>query len=151
MIDPKRIVLMTKLTAYEEREGKYNLKLFRYFKEDYIAVNMVYTAIAVTVAYLIMVVLWFVHGFETIMANLQETDLIQIAFRLVMGYVALLVVFLVIAYFVYRAKWKQAQPGIRQYTENLKKLDEMNRDENGKSGYTTSMGGVVKYDEVTGA
>ena len=40
MLNEERIILMTRMAAYEEGEGKKNVKIGNYFRSDYIAVQV---------------------------------------------------------------------------------------------------------------
>lgn len=40
MIDEQRIILMSKLASYEERDGKKYIKIGKFFRTDYIALQL---------------------------------------------------------------------------------------------------------------
>ncbi len=148
MIDPKRITLMTKLAAYESGEGKKTLPIQRYFKEHDIVMHVIGTAFTTTLAYVILLFMWLGYQFEELMENIHRTNLLHLGGAVLLIYVVVLAFFVAVSYFVYRAKYNAAQKGLKAYLENLKKLDELYKDDKTKAGYTASIGGVVKYDEV---
>ena len=87
---------------------------------------------------------------EELMENIHKTNLLHLGGAVLLIYVVVLAFFVAVSYFVYRAKYNAAQKGLKAYLENLKKLDELYKDDKTKAGYTASIGGVVKYDEYSG-
>ena len=40
MLNEEKIILMTQMASYEENEGKKNMAIGRYFRSDYIAIQL---------------------------------------------------------------------------------------------------------------
>ena len=40
MLNEEKIILMTQMASYEENEGKKNMAIGRYFRSDYIAIQV---------------------------------------------------------------------------------------------------------------
>ena len=53
MLNEERIILMTKLASYEAGEGKRNEAIGKYFRSDYIGVQVIKSIISATIAFLI--------------------------------------------------------------------------------------------------
>lgn len=122
MINEEKIALMTKLALYEENEGKKNIPLGKYYKEDYVSLHMINTVIVATFSYvLILAVIIFSH-LEEMMAQIANMDFIKAGKDLIIGYVAILVVYIVISYIVYTVKFKRVRKSLNEYNGNLKKL-----------------------------
>ena len=85
------------------------------------------TAIAVTIAYFLIILLVFCNNFEYFIDNLTELNYTAIAVLLVLAYVLMLVVFLVVAYFVYSYRYTEAEEGIRVYSSRLSKIFKLNK------------------------
>lgn len=130
MINEEKVALMTKLALYEEKEGKKTLPLGKYYKEDYVGLHMLNTVILATFSYiLILAVIIFAH-LEEMMAELATMDYMKAGKDLIIGYVILLVVYLIISYIVYTIKFKRVRKSLNEYNGNLKKLYNMYKENN---------------------
>ena len=54
MLNEERIILMTKMASYEEREGKKNVAIGKYFRGDYIAIQIIKSVFCATIAFVIV-------------------------------------------------------------------------------------------------
>ena len=86
MINRERVILMTKMASYEENEGKKNIAICKYFRGDYIGWQMIKSAIAATVAFIVVLATYFLFHFENIMAEIYELDLKLYGKRIIFGY-----------------------------------------------------------------
>lgn len=151
MLNVDRIKLMTKLTSYEERAGKKTLTITKYFKNDYIIMNMISVGVSTTIAFFLLFGMWILYEFEYLMANIHKIDLISLGVRVVALYVLFLALFLVISYFVYSDKYKKAKASVDDYVNCLKELEKFyEEEERTKAGFTASVGGMLDYDDVAG-
>jgi len=125
MINEEKVALMTKLAVYEEKEGKKNIPLGKYYKEDYVSLHMLNTVIIATFSYvLILAVIIFAH-LEEMMAELANMDYVKAGKDLLIGYIAIIAVYVVISYIVYSIKFKRVRKSLNEYNSNLKKLYNM--------------------------
>lgn len=125
MINEEKVALMTKLAVYEEKEGKKNIPLGKYYKEDYVSLHMLNTVIIATFSYvLILAVIIFAH-LEEMMAELANMDYVKAGKDLLIGYIAIIAVYVVISYIVYSIKFKRVRRSLNEYNGNLKKLYNM--------------------------
>jgi hypothetical protein len=127
MLNEEKIKLMTKLAMYEKHTGKKTMRIAKYFRSDYISWNMIKTALAVTVAYALMIGLWLAYHVEEYMGELYSLNYIGLLRGIVEQYVIILVCYMVIAYLVYSIKYAFAMRSIRRYDGNLKRLKRMDR------------------------
>ncbi len=142
MLNTDRIKLMTRLGAYEERQGKEVLPVVTYFKNDYIIKNMIWTAITTTIAFLLVMVLWVVFRFEFYLEHLAQMNLILLALRVVIFYAAALILSEVAAYFVFDYKYRRARKLLKPYAKGLKELEELyKKEDKAKLGLTAATGG----------
>lgn len=65
MLNEERVILMTKMASYEEGEGKRNMSLGRYFRGDYISIQLLRAFFSSTIAYLLGFGLYVLYDFET--------------------------------------------------------------------------------------
>ena len=55
MLNNEKITLMTKLSLYEQKNGKKEIKSSKYFKSDYMLLKMVSSFFCITFAYLLSI------------------------------------------------------------------------------------------------
>ena len=65
---------MTKLAIYEKKDGKEDIKLAKYYKSDYARLQMLKTAVAVTIAFLCLVAVGVIYKMEFILNNALDID-----------------------------------------------------------------------------
>lgn len=151
MLNVDRIKLMTKLTSYEERAGKKALTITKYFKNDYVIMNMISVGISTTIGFFLLFGMWILYEFEYLMANIHKINLISLGVKAVAIYVLFLALFLAIGYFVYSDKYRKAKISVAEYVECLKELEKFyEEEERVKAGFTAPVGGILKYDDFTG-
>lgn len=126
MVNENKVKHMTRLAVFEKKEGKEIQKTSKYFKSDYVTVNVLKTAITTTIAYILIVGLYCFLNMQEILAELNSMDLVAVATDLIVYYVILLIVYLAIAIVVYSAKYDRARKKVKKYVSGLNKLDKIN-------------------------
>ncbi|MBQ6815027.1 MAG: hypothetical protein IJP13_05770 [Lachnospiraceae bacterium] len=129
MINQEKVALMTKLASYEEKEGKKNIPLSKYYREDYVGLKMVNTGIIVTLAYILVLAILVFVNIDKMMTELANMDYIQLGTNVLIGYVIVLVAYMVISYVVYSVKFRRVRDSLNEYNGNLKKLYNIYKDE----------------------
>lgn len=127
MINEERIILMTKLAAYEKGEGKRSMAVGKYFRGDYISLHLLKTAISGTIAYLIGFGVYLLYFYEDLLANLYNMDFALFARNVIYYYVIFIVVYGLLTYIVFTFRFIKAKKSIKRYYHNLKKLNAMYR------------------------
>ncbi len=122
MLNEEKIRLMTKLALYEEKNGKKALSSNKYFKNDYISINMINTVLTVSFAYLLGLVLWIVYKVDYFMQEITNIDLITLGKQVLIIYVIVLIIFLFISYVVYSIRFREMKSTNQAYADNLKEL-----------------------------
>ena len=51
MLNEEKVILMTQMASYEENEGKKNMAFGRYFRSDYLAIQVLKSILCETIAY----------------------------------------------------------------------------------------------------
>lgn len=125
MVDESKVRLMTKLAIYEKHEKSRNLILSRYYKNDYVRLNILKTWIASTVVYWTVVASYVMMTFDDILAKINDMDYFAVMYKLLGGYVVFCLVYFVLAYLVYSYRYSKAKPGLIKYNSNLKDLIEL--------------------------
>ena len=62
MLNEEKIILMTQMASYEENEGKKNMAIGRYFRSDYIAIQVLKSILCATIAYAVCFALGYLQN-----------------------------------------------------------------------------------------
>jgi hypothetical protein len=137
MVNKRKVRLMSRTAMYEKHEGNQDLPKAAFYKSDYVAVKMWCTAIAVTIAYILILCLVVACNFEYAISHL--TDINYGLLGLVVGliYVAIMVVYMLISYFIYSYRFVEAENGIKIYQNWLHKIFLMNKEDRKRKGGTS--------------
>ncbi|MCR5478085.1 MAG: hypothetical protein K6E92_10790 [Lachnospiraceae bacterium] len=125
MLNEKRVILMTRMAAYEAGEGRRNMATGRYFRGDYVALQLLKAFISATLSFALILAVYVYYNFETFMEGLYEIDLMEFVRTQVGNYLRFTVVYIIIAYVVCSVKYAKARGGLRKYYNNLKKLSKL--------------------------
>lgn len=125
MLNEERVILMTKLASYEEHEGKENMKIGKYFRSDYIAVQVLKSVIYATIAFALIMALFVFYDFEVFMQEIYKMDLIEFAKRILMYYGIVIVGYGAISYGICAYRYSKARKSLKRYYKNLKKLNSL--------------------------
>ncbi|MBE5864632.1 MAG: hypothetical protein E7292_00270 [Lachnospiraceae bacterium] len=125
MLNEERVILMTKMASYEEHEGKENMKIGKYFRGDYIAVQVLKSILSATVAFALILGLYVLYDFEVFMQDLYKIDLVSFAKTILIYYGVTVVVYAAFSYGIYTYRYSKARKSLKLYHQNLKKLNSM--------------------------
>lgn len=125
MLNEERIILMTKMASYEENEGKKNMAIGKYFRSDYIAVQVLKSVLCATIAYGVCFALYIFYDFETFMQDIYKMDLIAFAKNVLLYYVITVVAYGAISYGICSYRYAKAKKSLKCYYNNLKKLNSL--------------------------
>ncbi len=123
MLNDERIILMTKLASYEQGKGKKNIQVSKYFRSDYLLLQILKTLFCTTLAYVILVGLYVLYHFEELTENLYQMDLLRFIRQIVMLYGVFAVAGCVVTYIVYSYRHQKARKSLKEFMNNLKKLN----------------------------
>lgn len=125
MLNEERIVLMTKMASYEERDGKKNMAIGKYFRSDYIAIQVLKSILSATIAFAIVFALFIFYDFEVFMQDIYKMDLITFAQNILIYYGITIVAYGIISYLIYSYRYAKAKKSLKCYYHNLKKLNSL--------------------------
>jgi hypothetical protein len=74
MLNNKKIRLMTKLAIFETKDGKEDIRLSKYYKTDYVRLQVLKSIVSTTVGYLLILALIFLYKSEYIIKNAVSLD-----------------------------------------------------------------------------
>ena len=64
MLNEEKVILMTKMAAFIDREGKNNDAINSYFKSDYVAFNVIKSLISATIVFAVFIAAYVLYDFE---------------------------------------------------------------------------------------
>lgn len=125
MINEEKVKMMTKLAIYESTKGKKQLNISKYYKRDYVRYNMFKTAVTSTIAFIIIMGIYILLYAEELLLKLNDMNLLHEATKIGICYVVFVVVYMIIAWFVYSKKYEKVKPDVIIYNRELKMLKEL--------------------------
>ncbi len=123
MLNEDKIKLMTGIAMFEKREGRRIFTVNRYFRGDYISSRLFRAFFAYTFCYLLCCVIWFLYSSQRLLNMLDVGEAVQIGKEGAVLYLAGLLIYLVITFFVYRRRYEYAKRGMKVYMSKLKRLE----------------------------
>ena len=153
MLDEDKIRVMTKLAVFDKEKGTQAEIASRYYKNDYISYHMIWTAIFVTFAYLFIIGLLVFCRMEYYINHLQELNIVTVAVSVGTVYICFLIMMEVIAFIIYRGRYRRAVKYLKEYCRNLKELEKIYNKEHLRQTRATAdikrslnMGGMEPHD-----
>ena len=125
MIDPKKVRLMTKLAVYEEGPGKKDLRINGYSKRTYVNIKQLESVIAITVAYILAMVLYCFGIYTDIMSQGLSFPYQKYIVHAVILYVIIVVLDIVCIRRYYTRVYEKMRVDIKQYEHNLYRLEDI--------------------------
>ena len=123
MLNEEKVILMTKMAAFIDREGKKNDAINSYFKSDYIGFNVLKSLISAPIVFGVVVATYVLCNFETVLSNLYNTEnLLAIGRRYLLYYLLLVGVYSLVSYVIYSYRYTKMRKSMKAYYGNLKKL-----------------------------
>ena len=86
MIDEKRLRLMIRLARYEQKDGKEDLRISRYFRRDYVGAALLKNFFLATIAYVLILLLIVIGNLDLLMDSLSDWNLQPIIAAVILGY-----------------------------------------------------------------
>lgn len=125
MLNEERVKHMVKLSLYDEKKGPKELKTSSYFKKDYVSLNVICSAIWMTLAYGIIVVLLGLTYMEPLMRIMTFKMIIFGIIGIAAIYIVLLAICIGVTRWFYKKKHKQAHYSVKEFRKELYKLEKM--------------------------
>lgn len=125
MINEEKVILMTRASLYEEKKGKENLKISRYFRHDYISLQILSGWFFVTVSFMLCAALWGACNMEYLLNNLHKMDVKQFGVTVITIYAVVTVIYLCILYGVCSYRYHMAKKSVNSYAHTLRKISDI--------------------------
>lgn len=125
MLNEKKIKMMTDIAIFEKKNGKEIDLAAGNFKVDYITLHMVYTAVATTIGYLLLVILYVLGNLEQFLIDIAVADIPTYIADVFKYYVYVMIFFLVVSFVFYWYKYNQSFDKVKYEFASLKNLQKM--------------------------
>ncbi len=125
MLNEKRVILMTKMASYESGEGKKYAAIGRYFRDDYMAIHLLWAFLGGTFSFLLLLGLYILYTFEDFMQDIYKIDIMVYAKNILVTYGIFILVYMIFIYIVYSLKFRKARKNQKVFSQNLKRLNAM--------------------------
>ncbi len=125
MLSEDRIKVMTKLAVFEKEHGKENEIASKFYKNDYVSYNMIWTGVMTTIAYGLGLVVFFWLNFEGYMEHMHTMHLVEQGKIMIVLYLCVLAVMLILSWFLYRKRYVNARKGLKEYCDKLHELEKI--------------------------
>lgn len=119
MINEKNVRLMTRISIYENREGKEEFKINRYSSRVYVNTKMLESTIAVTAAYLCAVLLYSFRYYSEISSKGFSFPYRMYLIYCTGIYAAVFLIHFILARRFYKKRYEKMRRNIRQYDRDL--------------------------------
>lgn len=125
MLNKERIRLMTRLAAYEQGEGKEDMPVAQYYRRDYVGLMMLRTFISSTIAFFILFALKILYELDLWIAMLYKLSYQKMLSDIMGKYLVFVLLYQVIAYFVYNFRYRKTQKKQKLYHSRIKKVQKL--------------------------
>lgn len=131
MLNEERVKHMTKLAFYESKGGSEDLKVSFHHKKKYLRVNMFWSILWNTIAYIALVVLMLVTFIKGILGELTSKQLTTLILSFLGIYFILLIPYLRYVKRIHTRVHARAYHRMKKFKEDLEQLEKMYEKEDG--------------------
>lgn len=129
MLSEKKIRLMTKLALFEEKNGKKAISSSKYYKSDYVGLNMINSFIVATLAYILIIGCIIFVNIEEFIASVASIDFLNVGRVIIISFILYMILYMAIAYIVYSVKYNNMAVDLKKYDGNLRELYQVYKEE----------------------
>ena len=131
MLNEERVKHMTKLAFYESKGGSEDLKVSFRYKKDYISVNVFWSALWMTIAYIALVVLTIVTFMSGLFKGLSSQQWMALVLSFLGIYCIILIAYIRYARHIYAKAHARAYHRMKKFKDDLEQLEKMYEKEDG--------------------
>ncbi len=125
MLNYKKIRLMTKLAVYEKKDGKEDIYLSKYYKTDYVRLQVIKSIITATIGYLLIIALIVFYRMEYLIKNAVTLDYKLLGTYVLGFYIMTITIFGLGALILYSMKYDASRKKLSRYFRLLKRLEKV--------------------------
>ena len=141
MINEEKVKIMNRLALYEKKEGRRYLPVSKYYRSDYVGLALIKNFFLVTIGYGLIRAVIGTYNLEYLLDNIHKMNLVSMGAVVLIGYIAVLVLYSILTYIQYNVKYHRAKKSVKNYYGELTRLEKMyNREEKKFAGREMSGG-----------
>lgn len=125
MLNFKKIRLMTKLAVYEKKEGKEDIYLSKYYKTDYVRLQVLKSIISATVGYGLIIGMIGFYKMEYLIKNAVVLNYKLIGTYILGFYLMTITIYGLGSYVAYSMKYDVSRKKLSRYFKLLKRLEKV--------------------------
>ena len=123
MLNNEKIILMTKLSLYEQKNQKKQISTSKFFKGDYMSLKMISSFVYITIAYLLCLGIVVMYAADKLLASTATTGKFTgLVIILVLLYLIVTVAYLIFCYAFYSHRFRTTRKRLKEYNGDLKTL-----------------------------
>ena len=144
MLNNRKVRLMTRLAIYEQTEGKEDVRISKYFRTDYVRLNVLKSIVAVTAGYLLILLLLILYHSEYLIREAVTLDYRGMVSKYAGIYIIILTVYGALGMIGYMIKYRASRKKLAKYFRMLRRLRSLYREEEGET--VNAEEGSLGYD-----
>lgn len=117
-----RIAEMIRLARYENGKGGKALKICKYYKSDYVTIEMLKTFFLTTVAYVLALVLIAAGNINWLLDHIDQMNLAVTISVILILYIILMAVYLAATFLIANKRYTKAKRSVHSYEIHLREL-----------------------------
>ncbi len=122
MLSRKKIKIMFRMASYERGVGKNDLNTIKYYKSDYVRLNILKSIVALTCAYALILAMIAMYNIDYIVREAVNLPYKKIGFTILGIYLLLVGVYTFISISVYSLRYDASRKRMQKYFRYLKYL-----------------------------
>lgn len=143
MVKEENVKLMTKIAIYEKKDGKTQIPMHEYYKDDYVRLNCLKAVVSATIVFAVVFILVIFYKMDYLLINALRLDYKQLGLVIGVAYIVWVLLYWLLARILYAKRYEDSRSNIIMYNHQLKKLQE----EADKKVVKTK-GGVIRDDFI---
>jgi uncharacterized membrane protein len=129
MLTKQRLQLMISLADFKQSHINTTMRVTKYYRNDYVTLQLVKNFFITTIAYLILLGLFAVYHLDFLLTNMNDLKTGRLAAVLLIVYIVMLAVYSVITYVIARIRYERAHEEAKDYDQKLDLLANIYREE----------------------
>jgi hypothetical protein len=129
MLNNEKIRVMSKLALYEKRKGKDDIKIGKYYKTDYVRLQVLKTVVSVTLGYLLILLMIGIYKSEYLISNAVTLNFTRIGQVILGFYIMIITVYVISVIIGYSFQYDISRKHLSKYYKSLKKLSNIYEEE----------------------
>ncbi|HHT57562.1 hypothetical protein [Herbinix luporum] len=125
MLNFKKIRLMTKLAVYENKEGKEDIYLSKYYKQDYVRLQVIKSIISATIGYILIITMIGFYRMEHLIKKAVSLQYKTIGGYILGFYIIIITIYGLGSYLGYSMKYDASRKKLARYFKLLKRMEKI--------------------------